>query len=139
MAARPTIRAITNVARTTSRRQLHMTDPANIHETRTTSDISDTPRRPKAAAPETSENTASERKFSTGTRLSTLGDASTIDFAYLPEMLDPDAASDRPIRVPLLLNTMYSGAQARAMYEDEPEAVSLFYPSHNRHLEANSL
>jgi hypothetical protein len=133
MAARPTIRALTNVARTASRRQLHITDPANIHETRTTSDISDTPRRPKTPAitTGTSENAVSEREFSSITRLSGWGDSSTIDFAYLPEMLDPDAVNDRPIRVPLLLNTMYSGVQARAMYEDEPEAVSLFIPCEN--------
>lgn len=65
------------------------------------------------------------RKFGTTTRLSAWRDTSSIDFAFLPVALDPDSSTDNPIRVPLLLETMYSGVQARAMYEDEPEAVYL--------------
>jgi hypothetical protein len=130
MATRPALRALSTLTRTTTRRHLHMTDPANLHETRTASDIVSSPQRPTTAAtaPETMEEVASsERAFSSSARLAAYGDSSTIDFAYLPAALDPDAHSELPARMPLLLNTMYNGSKARAMYEDdEPEAVSTF-------------
>jgi hypothetical protein len=130
MASRPAIRALTNVVRSrSSQRYLHMTDPSNIHDTTPSSDIAKSNRRPQAPiALSSTESAESARDFTTTSKRSAWGDSSTIDFAYLPSALDPDASHDGPIRVPILLNTMYSGANARAMYEDEPAEAVSFIP-----------
>jgi hypothetical protein len=126
MASRPAIRALSNVVRSrSSQRYLHITDPSNIHDTTPSSDMQKSNRRPQAPIALATNETESARDFTTSSKRAAWGDTSTIDFAYLPSALDPDASHEGPIRVPILLTTMYSGANARAMYEDEPEDVSL--------------
>jgi hypothetical protein len=62
------------------------------------------------------------RQFNTSRSLKSVGDSSTIDFAYLPDF-DPDAGLPAPIvRVPLLPDSLYPQS-TKTSYSKEEEAI----------------
>jgi hypothetical protein len=107
-----------------------MTGPATyssiLTETRTSStrpaDAAEASKRP-TATPSSSANAPASREINTSRSLKAVRDTSTIDFAYLPDF-NYDAGPEPALRVPLLPETHYSGQNARAMHEHEPEEVS---------------
>jgi len=132
MASRPTaLRSISKIASGTSRRQLHLTGPATyssvLTETRTSStrpsDAAEASKRPSLAPADAASGAPAARQFNTSRTLKAVRDTSTIDFAYLPDF-GYNAQPEPALRVPLLPDTHYSGQNARAMHEHEPEEVS---------------
>lgn len=70
-------------------------------------------------------STAPARKFNTSRSLKAVGDTSTIDFAYLPD-LDPDAGiPPPPMRVPLLPESLYPRSTKTSYSKEEEEIVGL--------------
>jgi hypothetical protein len=113
-------------------RQLHMTGPATFPSPLLTTEkpsfnkvqaaISD------AASQTDSESktasTAPARHFNTSRSLKAVGDTSTIDFAYLPD-LDPDSDMPPPVlRVPLLPESLYPRSTKTSYTAEEEELVS---------------
>ncbi|KAF2665412.1 hypothetical protein BT63DRAFT_428375 [Microthyrium microscopicum] len=126
MATRPAIRAATSQLRNV--RNLHMTGPATyssiLTETRTaTPDANPTDATKRPTASSAGASSKAERHFNTSRSLKAVGDTSTIDFAYLPELEHSGSEGPGSARVPLLLGSMYSGNTARAMHEDTPEEI----------------
>jgi len=112
-ASRPTLRALSKLTTTTTtRRTLRMTAAAPSPSPLLTSapksvnlaqELEDASKRPSAAAKEESKaQKSSARHFNTSRSLKTVGDSSTIDFAYLPAFEADAGREAETIRVPLL-------------------------------------
>jgi hypothetical protein len=139
MASRPTINAVTKLARNVQTRQLAMTGPTTFPSAVLTGDKTskdaptDASKRPQASKPSSNDSAAPVREFNTSRVHKARQDSSTIDFAFLPDIArhSGGASVEMSQPVPILLSTMYSGIAARAMHEDESEEVCYtFFPMH---------
>lgn len=131
-AARQTsVRALRQLASSGQRRSLHMTGPAEFPSPLLTTE------RPAASKVKRDIEAAlkqgnvaevpvaqSARHFNTSRSLKSVGDSSTIDFAYLPDF-DPDMSVGPSVRIPLIPTALDNATSSYAGEEEEPVCLPL--------------